>query len=216
MRLLIKVKTVKDCRYEMQYHYHLQGFIYHLLNRSEYQTIHDKRGYKFFCFSNIFPVTANLKTGDLRNLLISSPDSNFIFSLEKSIKNLTNKEVVIGSMKFKIEQVTVIDTIIPIDSPFILITGTPIVIRIKREKYKQIGINPSMDYPFVFWKSNYPIELFMSQIKDNLLKKYRKFYHNNSNGKNGNTTYESFEEFFLFQKFSFRKQVSSKIIMKGT
>ena len=70
-------------------------------------------------------------------------------------------------MKFKIEQVTVIDTIIPIDSPFILITGTPIVIRIKREKYKQIGINPSMDYPFVFWKSNYPIELFMSQIKDN-------------------------------------------------
>ena len=60
MRLLIKLKCTENSTYEMQYHYHLQGFIYSLLKGSKYHSSHDKEGYKFFCFSNIFPAR-NLK-----------------------------------------------------------------------------------------------------------------------------------------------------------
>ena len=41
---------------------------------SKYHDLHDKEGYKLFCFSNIFPAY-DLKQGDLHTLIISSPDS---------------------------------------------------------------------------------------------------------------------------------------------
>ena len=75
MRLLIKLLCAESSRYEMQYHYHLQGFIYNLLKGSKYDYMHDKEGYKFFCFSNIFPATEYLEKNDLRTLIISSPAS---------------------------------------------------------------------------------------------------------------------------------------------
>jgi hypothetical protein len=55
-------------------------------------------------------------------------------------------------------------------SPFSLITSTPIIISIPREKYVVYRINPKNNYHYVYWKAQYPIELFMSQLKDNLLK----------------------------------------------
>ena len=39
----------------MNYHYNLQGLIYKMLRGSKHDKIHDKTGYKFFCYSNIFP-----------------------------------------------------------------------------------------------------------------------------------------------------------------
>ncbi len=85
----------------MQYHCQLQGFIYHLLNGSKYKNIHDKKGYKFFCFSNVFPVSKNIINGDVRNLSISSPDSNFIFFLENSLKNFSGKNCILVSISFQ-------------------------------------------------------------------------------------------------------------------
>lgn len=46
MRLLIRLRCIEDSKYEMQYHYHLQGFIYNLLKGSKYDYVHDKDGYK--------------------------------------------------------------------------------------------------------------------------------------------------------------------------
>jgi CRISPR-associated endoribonuclease Cas6 len=214
MRLLLKLKSIKTCSYEMNYHYYLQGFIYNLLKGSKFEYLHNKNGYKFFCFSNIFPVKTNIKNGEFRNLIISSPDSDFIFLLEKSIKSLFDNSVIFGSMEFKIEYVKIIDTVIHSNSDFNLITGTPIMIRIQREKYQQFGVHPSKDYPYIFWKSDHPIELFVSSLKNNLLKKYREFY-NDDDICNNEDTNKAYKEFFLFQKFRFKKQVSIKIIMKG-
>ena len=89
VRLLIKLKCIEDGQYEMQYHYHLQGFIYNLLKGSKYHYIHNKVGYKFFCFSNIFPVN-RLIIGGYRNLIISSPNEDFILYLYEQLLHLVN------------------------------------------------------------------------------------------------------------------------------
>src|SRR5919198_784476 len=76
-RLLIELKSMHDTFQDMQYHTHAQGFIYNLLHGSIYEQIHDTRGSKFFSFSNIFP-HADLKQGDIRTFIISSPDDEFV------------------------------------------------------------------------------------------------------------------------------------------
>ena len=112
----------------MQYHYHLQGFIYSLLKGSKYHSSHDKEGYKFFCFSNMFPAR-NLKRNDLCTLIISSPNSEFISYLYEKLE-IWNREIKIGSMKFKIDYVDKLEPRIPSNSLFTLITGTPIIFKI--------------------------------------------------------------------------------------
>ncbi|MGQ9719544.1 MAG: hypothetical protein ACUVWK_06900 [Nitrososphaerales archaeon] len=77
MRVIVKLEALEDCAYDYEYHHYLQGLIYNLIKGSEYSYLHDKKGYKFFCFSNIFPVM-DLKKGDNRTLIISSPDDLFI------------------------------------------------------------------------------------------------------------------------------------------
>jgi CRISPR-associated endoribonuclease Cas6 len=50
--------------------------------------LHDKKEYKFFSFSDIFPLSkdGNIKRGDKKKLLISSPDKLFINFLEEKVK----------------------------------------------------------------------------------------------------------------------------------
>ena len=50
MRILINLRAAKNQGYESVYHHKLQGFVYGLLRDSGFGGLHDKRGYKFFCF----------------------------------------------------------------------------------------------------------------------------------------------------------------------
>ncbi len=214
MRLLVRLRCTEDGPYEMQYHYHLQGFIYRLLEGSKYHYVHDKEGYKFFCFSNVFPAY-DLKAGDVRTLIISSPDSEFIEYLKGVLNKPWNVDVKVGSMKFKIDGVDKLDVRLPANSPFTLITGTPITIRIPREKYKTYGAEPKGSYEYVYWRSDQPIDLFVSQIENNLTKKYAEYFRL---GNGNNVTERSEREIprlFLFQKFKFKKQISTRVLMKG-
>ncbi|HID60907.1 MAG TPA: hypothetical protein EYP46_03510, partial [Hadesarchaea archaeon] len=77
MRLLLKLRVLKDQAYDLKYHHKLQGFIYSLLDETPYVKLHDRRGYKFFCFSNILP-SVDATTGTTRSLIISSPDVGLI------------------------------------------------------------------------------------------------------------------------------------------
>jgi hypothetical protein len=56
----------------------------------------------------------------------------------------------------------------------------------------------------------------MTQIKDNLLKKYCEFLNYNDDAVSLDGTFKSANSFPFFQKFFFKKQVSTRIIMKGT
>src|SRR5215216_3993706 len=119
MRLLIKLLCIESSLYEAQYHYHLQSLIYNLLMDSKYHYLHDKEGYKFFCFSNIFP-SYNLRKGDYRTLIISSPNKEFIEYLYQAFQ-LLKTEIKIGSMRFRLDSCHKIDIGLPENAPYTLI-----------------------------------------------------------------------------------------------
>jgi CRISPR-associated endoribonuclease Cas6 len=98
MRLLIELLSTNRSAYESQYHYHLQSFIYSLVRNSTYHYLHDKEGYKFFCYSNIFPIRKTIRQNDSSTLIISSPDSQFISVLFDAIRNW-NSETAVGQMR---------------------------------------------------------------------------------------------------------------------
>jgi CRISPR-associated endoribonuclease Cas6 len=216
MRLLLRLKCSNSSLYEMQYHYHLQGFIYHLLKGSIYEHIHDKEGYKFFCFSNIFPAK-NLQKGDIRTLIISSPDLEFILHLDKVLRHeWSTAEINVGCMKFRIDYIDKLVKKVPNDLPVTLITGTPIIVRIPSEKYIKYGIEPKREYGYIYWRSGHPIDLFISQVQSNLLKKYSEYCTLTNIVEDEHLTSSRQQTTFsFFQKLKFKKQISTRVIMKG-
>jgi Methyltransferase domain len=142
----------------MNYHYHLQGLIYGLINGTRYEYIHDKDGFKFFCYSNIFPISNQIMKNDIRKMIISSPDPNFISVLDGQF-NSFSKAINIGNMRFELDSVKRLDMKIPSHLPFTMITGTPIIIRIPREKYVKYGIASRLDYEYLYWRKDQPARL---------------------------------------------------------
>jgi CRISPR-associated endoribonuclease Cas6 len=202
MRLLLKLRATKNQAYDLKYHHKLQGFIYSLLDGTPYVRLHDRRGYKFFCFSNIFP-PEDMKKGDARHLLISSPDVGLISILTNRLDRLQEEEqqVNVGDTSFGIEAVKALEP--KIGKSCKLITGTPIVLRIPKEKFESYGIAPTKDYDYVYWRKHWPFEPFVKQLEENLFKKYREFY-----GK-------KIEEFPIFEQFEFKKSVCNHVVLGG-
>ncbi|NOJ30479.1 MAG: CRISPR-associated endoribonuclease Cas6 [Nitrososphaeraceae archaeon] len=175
-------------------------------NNEKYSFLHDKAGYKFFCFSNIFPFSETIYENDIRKLVISSPDHIFIDTLSLSLNTLPNYMVNIGKMKFKFMDFKKIDPIIPKNEPFSLITGTPIIMRISLEKFSDHK-SDFKDFPYFYWKKNFPLDFFISQLENTLIKKYEEYcqYQNKV---------QPNEHVHLFERFRFKKQVSTQIRMK--
>jgi CRISPR-associated endoribonuclease Cas6 len=215
-RLIIGLRSTRDQQYQMQYHRPLQGFVYSLMNgHSKYGQIHnDNNSHNGeitktipFCFSNIFPPTY-MRRYDTRTFIISSPDKQFIEYLHGLLSQPWNRssanKIRIGLMEFTIEYVSIYDLKIPADNcqPFSLITGTPIVVRIYRDRYLEYGFKVNGEYDCVYWRSNHPLSLFLNQMQNLLVSKC------GGNGDNNGIE--------IFQKLKFKKQISTRISMKGT
>lgn len=84
MRVLIKLRSNSNQVYQNNYFHKFQGFVYNLLKETPLKRVHNKKGYKFFCFSNLFPLNEKngeippIKEGEPRNFIISSPSRIFI------------------------------------------------------------------------------------------------------------------------------------------
>jgi CRISPR-associated endoribonuclease Cas6 len=130
-------------------------------------------------------------------MIISSPYDNFIeqisYQLEKIIDNQIPLEI--GPL-FELQSFAKIKNQ---KSPFPLqmITGSPIIIRIPIEKFKEFSTE-SAGYKTIYWRSSHPIQLFVDAIESNLKKKYQEFSSTKITGQ-------------LFEKFIFKKQISTKI-----
>ncbi|MEM2857097.1 MAG: CRISPR-associated endoribonuclease Cas6 [Candidatus Nitrosocaldaceae archaeon] len=174
MRILLKLESTRDQEYQLDYHYSVQGFIYNMLKGSRFEDIHDKDGYKFFCFSNIFPYSSIIKKGDKKHLFISSPSDDLIMYIAKRVReHKRSKDVIsVGAMKFLINGLKIIRCTLN-KSQFTFIAATPIIVRIPREKYT--GLNPKHNYNYLYWRRDYPLELFIRQLEDNLYKKYKAY-----------------------------------------
>ena len=202
MRVLVELKAMCDCVYDLMYHHKLQGFLYDLLRTSAYSDLHDRRGYKFFCFSNIFP-SVDMHEDDVRRFLISSPDVGLIGVFVKGLDSIQcNKERVnVGEMSFSVESVSVLEP--KVGRSCVLVAGTPIVVRIPRANYARYGIVPPEDYEYVYWRKQYPFEAFVRQIEDNIFKKYNQFHGT------------QLEAFPIFEEFTFQKQVCNHLVIDG-
>lgn len=186
MRILLKLKAIRECEYDNKYYHKLQGFVYGLLKDTEYRVLHNKKGYKFFCFSNIFP-RGNIKAGDVRNLIISSPDTYFIKLIEKKVNEFIDKgqTILIGEMAFRIENYKVFEIKLK-KRHLSIVSSTPIIIRIPEKNYEKYGIEDKKRR-YVYWRPKYGLESFLAQIQSNLFKKYKEFYK------------EDIEEFPIFE-----------------
>lgn len=197
-RLLIKLLAKETSPYEMEYNHHVQGLIYRHMMGSRYD-IHDKQGYKFFCFSNIFPFN-DLRKNDKRSLIVSSPNHEFISYLYQQLGY--ENRIDIGNMRFKIDHCDKLNVTIPNhNQPFSLITGTPIITRVRREKYE--GIEQLNHYEYVYWRMDHPLDLFITQLQDNLIKKYNNYFG------------LDIERQPIFERCKFLKQVSTRLHMSA-
>ena len=91
-------------------------------------------------------------------------------------------------------------------------TETPIIIRIPSDFIKS-----EKKYEYDYWKKEFSINLFISQIEKNLYKKYNEFlrYKNSDNTvSNASQEYYNTNSTTLFEKFLFKKQISNKINIK--
>ncbi|MBU5689178.1 MAG: CRISPR-associated endoribonuclease Cas6 [Candidatus Aenigmarchaeota archaeon] len=203
MRILLNLESLKDCEYDLKYFHKLQGFIYNLIKENEYKILHNKIGYKFFCFSNIYPFK-NINIGDKRKLMISSPDKFLIKYLKERLEKLTEENIPIniGEMSFKLSSISILNTKIKNNSR--LISTTPIIIRIPEKNYDKYGIPTNYRKKrYVYWRPQYSFEAFIKQLENNLFKKYNEFYKTR------------IEEFPIFEEMKYKRLVVSHILING-
>lgn len=177
--------------------------IYGFLRGSEYDN-HDKTGYKFFTFSDIFPFY-DLKKNDIRNLIIASPNPGVTSYLKEQFDYI--QYIQIGQMNFKIDYVNEFNIILP-ERVFTLITETPILCQVRKYMYEQIGASQFVNgHDAYYWRSNHPVELFIKQLESNLIKKYNQYHGLESNID---------EEEPIFYKSRFLKQLSTRLSFSKT
>jgi len=200
MRLLMRLKAAKGQCYDMMYHHKLQGFIYSMLRKSGYGELHDKKGYKFFSFSNIFPIK-DMEEGESAHLIIASPDQKLISSLEAALDDVAR--INIGEMSFELVGVRKLNTRLKRGS-LRLLTATPVIIRIPERNYERYKIPENeRKARYVYWRPKYSFEAFVKQLTENMIKKFNEFHG----------TKVRINE--LFEQFVFRRATATNVVIGG-
>lgn len=205
LRVLVRLKAQDTFPYELGYHHTFQGFIYGLLRGTDFQFLHDRPRYKFFCFSNLVPPTHMISQDSLRTLMISSPDESFIETIQKRLLDLQGSTIRLGSMTFRVAEVESFKPVLTSSSlqETALTSGTPIVVRIPPYRWKEYGIQPKRNYRFVYWRSEHTPTTFIKQLEENLWKKYCEYF-----------SAKEQPDMQLFEKLKFRKQVAVPLRMR--
>src|SRR3989344_2517254 len=200
LRILVKLRALKDCAYDLKYYSKVRGFLYGLQKGSKYFNRHDNTGYKLYTFSNPLP-PKDMRQGDMRTLIVSSPYTDFMYYMYGKLSALSHSPnpVNIGEMQFEIESVNFLKTFVNDNAT--LITGTPIVMRIPNERYGEYGIVSRR--PYEYWRPEDDFNAFVKQLSDNLIKKYNQYYRRKIESRN------------LFEMFKFKKSVCAHRIENG-
>jgi len=132
----------------------VQGFIYNMLRGTEYEDRHNRRGFKFFTFSDVFRDSKGYYS-----LLIASPDSGFINALYLSLKD--RDHVYIGKDEIKLVEVKKFK--LKLKRAFQ--TGSPVVIYKDSRKNEYFKLHEHRDLLF-----------FLQRLKENAEKKFNSFY----------------------------------------
>ena len=180
---MIKFEPKEFIKYYEIDKYTIQGFIYSILKEnSSFNSLHNTVGFKFFNFSNIFPVS-DFEKNSLKKLIISSPNKDLIKFIYVTLKNKSYFKL--KNYTMEILKVSILrDTVC---SKFI--SATPIVL-----------FEDNINNRYYSFKQNPNFNFFFDRLKDNAIKKYNAFYNKNFN-LDGD----------LFTKFEFAREVSIRI-----
>jgi CRISPR-associated endoribonuclease Cas6 len=205
LRLKLRLIASKDQLYDNDYHYKVQSFVYSLIRNSIYHNIHDSihtwdGSVTPFCFSNIFPY-GDMKKGNIKNLIISSPDGAFINLVSNQLKEL-NSTLNFGALQFELDKSRVFE--LKISYPLKVHTATPIITRISQQEYSSYDLELKHPFKYIFWRQTYPLELLIRQLETNIVRKYVRYTNRDPNSK------------ISFNKFIFKKQISKKLTMHGS
>ena len=187
MRLMIKFEPKEFIKYSDIDKYTIQGFIYSLLkNDYSFSNLHDVFGFKFFNFSNIFPIS-DFEKNSLKKLIISSPNDDMIKFLYKQLKNKTSFKL----KNYKMELLKVM--ILKNKGCSNFMSATPIVL-----------FEDNRNNRYYSFKQNPDSNFFFERLKDNAIKKYNAFY---------NSDFSLDSE--LFTNFEFAREVSIRVNKNG-
>ena len=197
MRIILKLRSSTTFSINFEYHLKIQGFLYSILKNTSFDHLHDKKGYKFFSFSNIFKDKSDV---NLYNLIISSPSCKLIreiaYHLQKIREN--NIPLEIGNI-FELKGFKILNY--NLSFPIKIITASPIIIRIPLKRFLEYSEN-STPYYMIYWRDSHPIGLFIEFLESNLKKKYYEY-----------SNYAIKDR--IFEKFTFKKQVSTRILLEN-
>lgn len=187
IRLIFEFKSLNNCNYSDITKHDIQGFIYSLLkNDLIFQNYHDVIGFKFFNFSNIFPIS-DFKEGSIKKLIISSPNEKFIYSIRDALNSLENLHL--SKMDISVESVKVFNP----KNLGKFISSTPVVL-----------FEDNTSNKYYSFKNNPDFDFFFSRLKDNAVKKY-----------NAYTGDEFHLDNDLFTSFELNREVSVRVNKKN-
>lgn len=152
MRLILQFIPPKFVSVKKINKHAIQGMIYNHLKNTTFKNYHNGRYFKFFSFSDIFPINEDAK---IKHLIISSPNENLIITLYNSFRNEDYFEI--NGSKFQITDLK--KFILKVTNKFI--SGSPIVL------YKN---NKKNEY-FSFKKEK-NLDFFLERLRENALKKF--------------------------------------------
>lgn len=162
----------------------IQSFIYSLLKETKYHELHDEKGFKFFNFSNIFPI-GDYTPNSIKKLIISSPDPTLISTLYHTLKSTTFFKI--GPCPMELLKVKPVKTIVTETMQ----TATPIL----------ISSEPCTTHLHCF-KQGDSLTQFFDRLKENAINKYNAF------------TGEDFElTSDLFTGFQLDKEVATPVYL---
>lgn len=207
IRLLLELQSANSFAYSVLSSHKMQGFIYNQLLGTPFESLHDKQGCKFFCFSNVFSPNKPrekrefqdaIKEGQKLCWLVSSPSSEFAAILkQKFYDKMNQKELIkIGEALFEIVSVKSLN--VKLADSFKLVCATPIVVRIPQYAYAGYGIESGLS--FLYWRPDVDFNAFIKQLEENIFKKYGEFHG------------ESLDKFPLFEVFRFKKATVNEIV----
>ena len=178
MRLVVTLEPRQAAAEGLVTKHAVQGYIYAALRSTPYDAIHDKRQFKYFCFSDLFPI-GDFVEGERKTLIVSSPDPAFIDLLARALEAQVDGHV--GGVRVCLAGVKVAKP--PLSREFI--TGSPVVLYKDNKANQYFSLQKDKDMQF-----------FLKRIKENALKKFNSYYQG-----------ELAIEGDLFDRLVFRKEV---------
>ncbi len=156
MRILVNFEAQQSFPYSAINSYQISSLIWNILRDTEYSDMHNTGGFKFFSFSNVFPIGDVISEGQTLSFIISSPDRKFISCLKKNFFEL----FWLGNLSFKVSKISKFSPSLNIHWK----TASPVTLYKDNKRNLYVNLNKG------------DLLLFFKRLKENSLKKFKAFF----------------------------------------